>query len=92
VSANPGTARKVASAIHAAAKWANDAKNHAECGTILGQYTKVLPAVIASYPRLAFAERNSPAFVQPVVDLMAKYGLIAQRFSAAEMFATSTLG
>jgi NitT/TauT family transport system substrate-binding protein len=92
VSANPATARKVAGAIHAAARWANASKNHAECVTILTQYTKVLPAVITSYQRLAFAERNSPSFVQPVVDLMAKYGMIAKGFSADEMFATSTLG
>jgi NitT/TauT family transport system substrate-binding protein len=92
VDANPATARKVAGAIHAAAKWANNSKNHAECVTILAQYTKVLPSVITSYDRLLFAERNSPAYAQPVVDLMAKYGFIAHGFSAAEMFATSTLG
>jgi NitT/TauT family transport system substrate-binding protein len=92
VDANPATARKVAGAIHAAAKWANTSKNHADCVTILAQYTKVLPSVITSYDRLLFAERNRPAYVQPVVDLMAKYGFIARGFSAGEMFATSTLG
>jgi NitT/TauT family transport system substrate-binding protein len=92
VSANPATARKVASAIHAAAKWANDPKHHAECATIIAQYTKVLPSVIASYPRLLFAERNSPSLVQPVVDLMARYNFIAKAFPADEMFAASTLG
>ena len=92
VDANPADARKVAAAVHAAAKWANASKNHAECVTILAQYTKVLPAVITSYQRLTFADRNSVALVQPVVDLMAKYGLLAKGFSAGEMFATSTLG
>jgi NitT/TauT family transport system substrate-binding protein len=92
VSANPATARKVAAAIHAAAKWANNPKNHTECATILAQYTKVQPAVIASYQRLLFAERNSPSYVQPVVDLLAKYNFISKGFSAGEMFATSTLG
>jgi NitT/TauT family transport system substrate-binding protein len=92
VDANPATARKVASAIHAAARWANNAKNHAAAATILAQYTKVDPAVINAYPRLAFAERNSAGLVQPVVDLLAKYQIIAKGFPAGELFATSTLG
>jgi len=92
VDANPSTARKVASAIHAAAHWANDPKNHAAAAIILAQYTKVAPSVIDAYPRLLFAERNSAGLVQPVVDLMARYEIIAKGFPAGELFATSTLG
>jgi NitT/TauT family transport system substrate-binding protein len=92
VDANPGPARTFAAAIHATARWANDAKNHAEAATILAQYTKVDPAVIAAYPRLLFAERNSASLVQPVVDLLAKYEIIPKAFPAGELFATSTLG
>jgi len=92
VDANPTTARKVASAIHTAARWANNPKNHADAATILAQYTKVDPSVINAYPRLAFAERNSAGLVQPVVDLLARYTIIAKAFPAGELFATSTLG
>jgi NitT/TauT family transport system substrate-binding protein len=91
VEAHPATARKVANAIHAAGKWANDPKNHPECARILAQYTKVDPSVIASYQRLLFAERNSPGYVQPVVDLMARYEIISHGFNASELFFASTL-
>jgi NitT/TauT family transport system substrate-binding protein len=85
-------ARKVADAIHAAAKWANDPKNHPECATILAQYTKVEPAVIAAYPRLTFAEANSPALVQPVIDMLAHYSYIPSGFSAADLFPSGMTG
>jgi ABC-type nitrate/sulfonate/bicarbonate transport system substrate-binding protein len=84
---NPATGKKIATAIHEAAKWANDPKNAAECARMLAAYTKVDPAVIAGYPRLAFAEANSPALVQPVIDLLARYTFIPHGFSATELFA-----
>jgi NitT/TauT family transport system substrate-binding protein len=86
VDANASTAKKVADAIHAAARWANNAKNHAEAATILATYTKVEPDIIAAYPRLVFAESNSPALVQPVVDMLAHYTFIPAKFSAADLF------
>ncbi len=84
---NLATVKKVAAAIHEAARWANNAKNHDECATILAKYTKIEPSVIASYPRITFAEANSPGLVQPVIDLMAKYTFLPKAFSASELFA-----
>jgi NitT/TauT family transport system substrate-binding protein len=84
---NAATAKKVAGAIHEAAKWANNPKNFAEAGSLLAAYTKLEPAIIAGYPRLAFAESNSPGLIQPVVDMLAKYTYIPHGFSAADLFA-----
>ena len=87
VDKNPAVARRVAAALHEAAKWANNSRNYEECATILARITKIDPAVIHGYPRLTFAESNSPAYVQPVIDLMVKYGILPSRFSASELFA-----
>lgn len=84
---NAALAKKVAGVIHDAAKWANNPKNFAEAATLLAAFTKVDPAIIAGYPRLAFAESNSPGLVQPVVDMLARYTYIPHGFSAAELFA-----
>jgi NitT/TauT family transport system substrate-binding protein len=84
---NPATGKKIATAIHQAGKWANDPKNAAEAAKLLGAFTKVEAAVIAGYPRLAFAEANNPLLIQPVIDMLAKYTFIPRVFSAAELFA-----
>jgi NitT/TauT family transport system substrate-binding protein len=83
---NAATGKKVAGAIHEAAKWANNPKNFAEAATLLATFTKVDPAIIAGYPRLAFAEANNPGLIQPVVDMLAKYTFLARGFSAADLF------
>jgi ABC-type nitrate/sulfonate/bicarbonate transport system substrate-binding protein len=88
---NAATAKNVAGAIHEAAKWANNPKNFAEAGTLLATFTKVDPAIIAGYPRLAFGESNNPGLIQPVVDLLAKYPYIPRGFSAAELLAAGTV-
>jgi hypothetical protein len=44
------------------------------------------PAAIAAYPRVTFAESNEPGYVQPVIDMMARYSVL-QEFNAAQLFA-----
>lgn len=88
VDRNPALARRLQAALHAAARWANDARNHPEAVTLLVRWTKIDAAVIAGYPRLTFAETNSPTLVQPVIDLMARYGILPRAFPAAELFAS----
>lgn len=85
VEKNPGAAKKVATVLHQSASWAN--KNHGEAATLLAQLTKIPFDVIASIPRLAFAESNNPAFVQPVIELLVRYGIMSKSFPAAELFA-----
>jgi NitT/TauT family transport system substrate-binding protein len=84
---NAATGKKIAGAIHEAAKWANNPKNHAECATLLATFTKVDPAIIAGYPRLSFAESNNPGLLQPVIDMLAKYTFIPHGFAAGDLFA-----
>jgi NitT/TauT family transport system substrate-binding protein len=88
---NAATGKKLAAAIHDAAKWANNPKNFAEAGTLLAAFTKVEPAIIAGYPRLAFAESNSAGLIQPVVDMLSKYTFISKNFSAADLFGPGLL-
>ena len=84
---NAATGKRVAAVIHEAAKWANNPKNFAEAATLLATFTKVEPAIIAGYPRLAFAESNNPGLLQPVIDVLAKYTFISHGFAAGELFA-----
>jgi NitT/TauT family transport system substrate-binding protein len=88
---NAATAKKVAGVIHDAAKWANNPKNFTEAATLLATFTKVDPAIIAGYPRLAFAEANNPGLIQPVVDMLAKYTFIPHGFNAGDLFAPGTV-
>jgi ABC-type nitrate/sulfonate/bicarbonate transport system substrate-binding protein len=85
VERNAALAKGVAAALHATAQYIN--RNPAEASAMLATYTKIAPPVVAQFPRLRFAETNDPALVQPVVDLLAKYGFIDRRFAATELFA-----
>lgn len=85
VAKNTALAKRLAGALHEAAKWAN--KNHDEASVLLAKFTKIDQAIINAYPRVTFAESNSPALVQPVIDLMARYAILAKGFPATELFA-----
>lgn len=87
VDRNPATARRFAAAIHAAAQWAN--RNHADASTLLARYTKIDPQIVASIPRMRYAESNDPALVQPVIDMMARYGILPRAFPATELFSAA---
>jgi NitT/TauT family transport system substrate-binding protein len=89
IDANGGAARRVSFAIRAAARWAN--RHQAECVPLLSQFTKIVPEVIASYPRVAYAESNSPQLLQPVVDVMARYAFLPNGFAASDAFAPGAL-
>lgn len=88
---NPALVKRIAAVMHDTAKWANDPKNRSEVESILANVTKIDPAVIASIPRIAFAESNSAAYVQPVIDLMVRYQILPQRFAANVLFAPGVL-
>lgn len=82
---NGALARRISFAVRAAARWAN--RNHAECAPLLAEYTKISESVIASYPRIAFAESNSSVMVQPVVDMLTRFAFLPRGFDAAGVFA-----
>ncbi len=73
---------KFASVIRETAIWAN--ANPDKTVTMLAQFTKVDPAVIASMVRTRFAERLTPAMLQPVIDVAARYSGFSS-FSGAEL-------
>jgi len=68
---HPDLVARFATAIHETAVWAN--KNPEKSGEILAKYTKIDPTVIATMTRARFAEQLTPALMQPLVDLSAKY-------------------
>jgi NitT/TauT family transport system substrate-binding protein len=85
VAKNGALVHKLADALHAAARWAN--RNHDEAAHLLTAFTKIDPSVIAAYPRLTFAETNNASYIQPVVDMMARYAVLQKGFPAAQLFA-----
>ncbi|HXP94906.1 MAG TPA: ABC transporter substrate-binding protein [Candidatus Binatia bacterium] len=82
---NGALARRVSFAVRAAARWAN--RHHAECAPLLAQYTKISIDVINAYPRIAFAESNNSTLLQPVVDMLTRFGFLPRGFDAAGVFA-----
>jgi NitT/TauT family transport system substrate-binding protein len=84
LSQNGATARKLAEALHEAARWANH--NHDDAARLLATFTKIDLAVIQTIPRLLFAESNNPGYVQPVIDMMARYNVLGKTFAATELF------
>jgi ABC-type nitrate/sulfonate/bicarbonate transport system substrate-binding protein len=79
---HPDLVARFASAVRETAIWANG--NPEKTVTMLAQFTKVDPSIIASMVRARYAERLTAAQIQPVVDVAAKYNGFA-RFSAAEL-------
>ena len=69
---HPDLLNRFIAAIHEAAVWAN--ANHAKSADLLVGYTKINPALIATMTRVRYGERLTPAILQPVVDVAAKYG------------------
>jgi NitT/TauT family transport system substrate-binding protein len=78
---NPDTLNRFVAALREIAAWAN--KNPQLSVPILAKYTKADPAVVTRMHRGQFAERFDPAYVQPVIDAAAKYGVISPGFPAS---------
>jgi len=75
---------RFASVIHETAVWANKPENQAQSAQIVGKYTRLDPAVIASMVRSRYAEALTPASLQPLIDVSAKYNGFAA-FPAQEL-------
>ncbi len=58
-------------AIHEAAVWAN--ANHAKSAEILLKYAKMDPDAAAAMVRVRYGETLNPAWLQPVINVAAKY-------------------
>jgi NitT/TauT family transport system substrate-binding protein len=79
--AHPDLAAAYAKAIYQTAKWANS--HHAESAVILEEATGIHMAL--SDHRIPFAEKLTPADLQPLIDVCAKYGLLKTAFPANEI-------
>jgi NitT/TauT family transport system substrate-binding protein len=74
VDANPEAARRFAQAMRETAHWAN--AHRAETAAIITKHLNLEPAVVAAMTRPTYAEEFRPAWIQPTLDLAAKYGVI----------------
>jgi NitT/TauT family transport system substrate-binding protein len=81
--AHPDLIARFASAMRAAAIWAN--KNQVKTGTMLAGLTKLEPSVIAEMQRSLYAETLAPALIQPAIDLAYARKVIDAPFPASDM-------
>lgn len=84
---NPEGATRLLATIRQTAKWAN--ANPAATAAILADTDKIPLETLAGMTRSTYAESRSFAAVQAVIDVMAKYGMLARPFNAAELFPPS---
>jgi NitT/TauT family transport system substrate-binding protein len=82
---HPDAVARFAAAIHETAVWTN--KNPQQSGQILAKYTKLDPVVIATMVRSEYAEVLTPASMQPLIDVSAKYNGFAA-FPSQELIYT----
>jgi NitT/TauT family transport system substrate-binding protein len=81
--AHPALAGRFAQAIARTAQWANTHKPAS--GAILAKYSKMDPAVAATMLRVDYAPRFVKSDMQPVIDLVARYGGLPATFPADEL-------
>jgi NitT/TauT family transport system substrate-binding protein len=82
---NPATAKNLVKGLYATANWAN--VNTRQSGEILAKYSKVDPAVIAMTKRLYFASANDRKYIEPILDLAARYHMIPRPVTFEEFCA-----
>jgi len=68
---HPDLVMRYANVIHDTAVWAN--KNPQQSGAILVKYTKIDPAALATMARSHYTEQLTPALIQPLINVSAKY-------------------
>lgn len=81
--AHPAIVRQFAAAIIKAGTWANG--HHAESAAILSKYAGV--SFAPGSTRALYAERLRPSDAQPVLDVLAKFGVIDSTMRAPDLFA-----
>ena len=68
---HPDVVTRFVAVIHETAVWAN--KNQDKSGEILVKYTKVTPEGLATMARSHYTEQLTPALIQPLINVSAKY-------------------
>jgi len=82
---NHDTARRLAGALYAAARWTN--AHRAESAAIEARWTKIDPDRLTAMARNTFATTFEPRYYQPVLDIATRYHLLPTRLSAADIIA-----
>ena len=87
---HPDIARRFVAVMQRTARWANT--HHKESAAILARYTGVDPDIAASMRRSRYDERSgvSPQLVQPILDLLQKYGKLPP-VAATDLVTAGTL-
>jgi NitT/TauT family transport system substrate-binding protein len=70
----PDAARRFVAAMTAGDRWANT--HHAETAAVLAERYHTPPDVLAKMVRAAYPEQLTPALIQPVIDVAARYGVV----------------
>jgi NitT/TauT family transport system substrate-binding protein len=69
---HPDVIARFRTGMRQAATWSN--ANPVKTGELLAKYTKIDPAYIPTMTRARFGEQLTPALVQPLIDVSAKFG------------------
>ena len=85
VTANAARAVAFAKAIRDGARFANT--HHADTAPLIAEYTAVDAGLIRSTTRVECGTMLDPMLIQPLIDVCARYKLIAQTFDARDMIA-----
>lgn len=81
---NPALVRRFAAVVRQTARWAN--RNPNDAAPLIAKLMQLELDVVKAIPRVQWGESPSAALVQPVIDVMAKYAVLPQRFPAQELF------
>jgi NitT/TauT family transport system substrate-binding protein len=84
---NRDTARKFVRSVETIANWAN--RNPQATAQIMAKYFSVPLETVASMQRTKMSTKLDPSYIQPVIDVLAKYKIIDRQFAAAELFANA---
>jgi NitT/TauT family transport system substrate-binding protein len=85
LAAHPADAAKFVRVMRDAAQWA--AAHAHESAQIIANNLKENPQEVESAARVDYGSVVTPAMIQPVIDLCAKYNVIKARFPASDLLA-----
>jgi NitT/TauT family transport system substrate-binding protein len=70
----PDAAHRFVAAMAEGDRWAN--AHHAETAAVLAGHYQTPAAVLAKMVRASYPEQLTPALIQPVIDVAARYGVV----------------
>jgi NitT/TauT family transport system substrate-binding protein len=81
--ANPALVRRISAVFRQSSQWANT--HDSQSAQMLSSITKVPINMIDGMTRSRFAETITAKNIQPIIDVAARYGLLAKPFAAADL-------